>query len=559
MTVMLASFAGIHAQNLEDISIKKGVTLSGGINMSHIFYATSGERRRDPYNCILSGNLNLNAFGYDMPFSFSWSNSQRSYTQPFNRLSFTPSYKWVRAYLGYTGMTFSPYTLAGHSFLGGGAELSPGNWRFAVMAGRLKKAVEYDPIGHPDREASYRRMGYAIKAGYEQGANALSVTIFTAKDDENSIRPLPSGSTLQPQNNVAVAISGRTQLFSAITLDAEYSLSVLNPDTRVYTVASDSSGHTLSPSSLLDETAAVRTFGAVNAGIGYNASGWGIQFRYERVAPDYQTLGAYYFNNDMENCTVVPNLRLLEGKLTIAANVGIQRNNLGREREATTQRFAGSGTVSYTSGERLNLSASYSNFSSYTRNRPQADPFTINPMDSLDFYQVSNSVNGTAGYAFGDREKIRSLTLNGAYQKIDNTGNREGGGDLSDFISVNAGYTHGLPSDLTLTLGLNANINNASQMQSVYWGPSLSAGKMFLEKTLRAGINCVCNQSRIDGKNDAPVVSTGLNAVWTPQNRDKKAGKHNVNLNMSWIQRFKADTRPSQNEMTATLGYGYRF
>jgi hypothetical protein len=52
-------------------------------------------------------------------------------------------------------------------------------------------------------------------------------------------------------------------------------------------------------------------------------------------------------------------------------------------------------------------------------------------------------------------------------------------------------------------------------------------------------------------------VSTGLNAVWTPQNKDKKAGKHNVN--MSWIQRFKSDIRPSQNEMTATLGYEYRF
>ena len=82
----------IKAQNLDAISIDRGVTLSGGINVSNVFYATSGEQNRDPYNCIVSGNLNINLFGYDMPFSFSWSNSQRSYTQPFNRLSFTPSY-----------------------------------------------------------------------------------------------------------------------------------------------------------------------------------------------------------------------------------------------------------------------------------------------------------------------------------------------------------------------------------------------------------------------------------------------------------------------------------
>jgi len=286
-------------------------------------------------------------------------------------------------------MTFSPYTLSGHSFLGAGAELSPGNWRFAVMAGRLKKAIEYNPLEHPNREPAYRRMGYAVKAGYEQGANAISFTVFTAKDDQNSIRP----SSLQPQSNVATSISGRTTLFSVITLDAEYSLSVLNSDTRIYTVTADSLGHFMSPSGLLEQTAAVRTFGAINAAIGYSASFWGIQFRYERVAPDYKTLGAYFFNNDMENYTLAPNLRLLEGKLTIAANAGIQRNNLNRDREATSRRFAGSGTVSYAPNEKINLSASYSNFSAFTRNRPQLDPLPCFPYRRNHALTVKNPEN----------------------------------------------------------------------------------------------------------------------------------------------------------------------
>ena len=180
-------------------------------------------------------------------------------------------------------------------------------------------------------------------------------------------------------------------------------------------------------------------------------------------------------------------------------------------------------------------------------------------MDSLDFYQVSNNLNGMIGYSFGDNEKTRSLMFNVGYQKINNTSNREGGGELSDFISGNAGYTHGFASDLTITTSVNANINNASQMKTVYWGPSLGVGKMFLEKTLRTGINCAYNQSILNGKSDAPVLSTGLNASWTPQTKDKKAARHNLNYNMSWIQRFKSETRPSRNELTAALGYGYRF
>ena len=545
----------IHAQRVEQFSIDEGLTVGGGVNISNVFYSSSGEQVREPYNVVLSGNLNLNLFGYDLPFSFSWSNSQRSYTQPFNRLSLTPSYKWARAYLGYTSMTFSPLTLAGHGFLGAGVELSPGNWRFAAMTGRLNKAAEY---GNPNQQPAYRRMGHAIKVGYEQGANALSVAVFTARDDENSIQPLPADFALQPQSNIAASISGRAMLFSFITLDAEYSLSALNANVNADS-ETDSSEDLPFASPLSDENVTTRVFDAINTGIGYNAPFWGVQFRYERVAPDYRTLGGYYFNNDMENYTIAPNLRLLEGKLTLAGNVGIQRNNLNGELETTDKRFAGAGTVSVALIEGLNLSASYSNFNAYTSNRPKADPFSTNPMDSLDFYQISNNINGMASYSFGDSEKTRSVMVNAGYQKVSNTSNREGGGELSDFIMGNIGYTHGFPSDIVLTAGVNANINNAAQMQSIYWGPAIGANKPFLEKRLRAGLNCAYNQSILDGKADAPVLSTGVNASWTPQSQENKTGNHNVNMNMSWIQRFQSETRPAKNEFMATLNYGYSF
>ena len=42
-------------------------------------------------------------------------------------------------------MSFSPYTLSGHLFLGGGVELRPqGPWTVSAMAGRLQKAIPVD-------------------------------------------------------------------------------------------------------------------------------------------------------------------------------------------------------------------------------------------------------------------------------------------------------------------------------------------------------------------------------------------------------------------------------
>ena len=156
-----------NAQNIDAISYKKGLKLSGGLNFANTFYAGSDSLiKRDPYVYYLTANLNLNTFGFDMPFSFSYSNTSKNYTQPFNRFQFAPKYKWAKLYVGSTSMNFSQYTLAGHQFSGAGVELTPGKWHIAGMYGRLLKPIEYDPLVNNISTVAYKRMGYGAKAGY---------------------------------------------------------------------------------------------------------------------------------------------------------------------------------------------------------------------------------------------------------------------------------------------------------------------------------------------------------------------------------------------------------
>src|SRR5690606_10230202 len=129
-----------------------------------------------------------------------YSNTNRNFSQPFNQFSFAPTYKWVKTYVGYNSMTFSNYTLSGHVFLGGGVELTPKNWRIAAMYGRLRKAVSFnlnDTLQYTD--ASFKRMGYGLKVGYEKNGDVYSVNIFTAKDDYHSIPFVLPGKQLTPQ------------------------------------------------------------------------------------------------------------------------------------------------------------------------------------------------------------------------------------------------------------------------------------------------------------------------------------------------------------------------
>lgn len=540
-----------YSQDLEGMGIKKGIKASGGVSISNIIYNTNDSvNRRDPYQLILSGNLNLNIFGYDAPFSFIYSNSQRSYTQPFNRMSFAPRYKWIKAYIGQTSMTFSPYTLSGHSFRGAGLELTPGNWRLSMMGGQMKKAVEYTPLAESASQPSYKRMGYGLKLGYEKGASGILVNVFSARDYERSIEEVPENVLLHPMTNVAAGISGRTSLFGHFTLEGEYSLSLLNSDTRLLS-ATDSVD--VNDNSFSSATAGSRRFDAFSVGAGYQSSLAGIMVKYERVAPDYQSLGAYYFNNDLENLTIAPSLRLLEGRFTVSGNAGVQRNNLDATRESTTRRFVGAGNMNFSISERWNLNLSYSNFSTFTNMKPREDPFFRDSMDSLDFYQVTNQAGGTVNYVFGKKESPGNLMLFTSFQVANDAGSE----NAADFLSSNASYSQVIGSDVTISVLYNLNSSESQDLRSLYHGPGLTVSRIFKEKNVRASFNSTYNRNLMNGIKGSPVLSTAVNLSWMAGKAENE--KHNVTSNISWVQRFRSAVQGSRREITATVNYSYSF
>ena len=116
------------AQNLEMIGKEKPVKVTGGVSLSQILYSSSGiDSRRAPYSYFASGSLNFSLYGWNIPLSFSLSNQNVSFQQPFNQFAIHPTYKWISAHAGFISMTYSPYTVNGHLFNGGAVDLAPVN------------------------------------------------------------------------------------------------------------------------------------------------------------------------------------------------------------------------------------------------------------------------------------------------------------------------------------------------------------------------------------------------------------------------------------------------
>jgi len=84
--LLIISFFGnlsVQAQNVEtflDRFKEKPFKLSGGLSVNQILYGINGiEARRDPYTYFLSGNINLSVYGWNIPFSGTYSNQEFQY------------------------------------------------------------------------------------------------------------------------------------------------------------------------------------------------------------------------------------------------------------------------------------------------------------------------------------------------------------------------------------------------------------------------------------------------------------------------------------------------
>src|SRR5208283_2880744 len=125
----------LHSQNMEGIGKQKPVTLTGGMMAQIIFYNANGiSGDRQPISYIFTGSPTIDLYNtVTIPFIFTYSEQERLLRQPFNQFGISPKYKWITLHVGYQNLNYSQFTLAGHTILGAGVDLTPGIFRFGFI------------------------------------------------------------------------------------------------------------------------------------------------------------------------------------------------------------------------------------------------------------------------------------------------------------------------------------------------------------------------------------------------------------------------------------------
>ena len=548
-----------YAQDIERV-VEGGnpFQVSGGVGLTSVVYGASGiEARRDPFSYFLTGNLNLDLYGISAPLSFSYSNQNVSFQQPFNQFAMSPTYKNITGHIGFASMNFSKYTLAGHIFFGGGVEVRDlGDFEVSAMFGRLRKPVAVDTTDNLN-QPSYRRLGMGVKGKWQKGADMVELIIFRSKDDENSISFAGDSVVLFPEENLVVGLSAGKKLFEKLTLKFEGATSALTRNTL--DPESNQRGNLLVSSPFIDNRISTSSYNAFNTSLNYQVFTGIVGLGYERIDPGYQTHGAYFFNNDIENMTLNVSQAFWKQKVRVSTNVGLQRNNLQETELNTNERFVGSINTSVAASERITINSSYSNFQSFTNIRSnflEVDQLTnFDNLDTLNFTQISQNATLGASFQLGSSKEIRKgISTNFSLQTTseERGGNQVGPG--SNFYNLNtSGYYSITPAKLSFTAAFNMNINDSPESDMLTWGPTLGVFKSWFENTLRGTFSSSFNATSVDGESAGSVLNFRVGTNY------RLKEKHSFNLNFVSLFRNTVRESASTSFSEHTLNFAYNF
>ncbi|TCC88673.1 hypothetical protein EZ428_18725 [Pedobacter frigiditerrae] len=556
MALMFVGF--VKAQDFSNIKQAKPFSYSGTIEARGMFYNASGiQNRRQPTSYLLSGSPTFDIYGFQIPVSFNVSEADRSFRQPFNQFGMSPTYKWITLHAGYRNLSFSPYTLGGHTMLGAGFELNPGKLRLGFMYGRLNKATTIDTTSQSLVPFSFSRKGYAAKLGYGTDRNFFEFSYLSAQDGANT-KPenLPTAlNIISPAKNDVGGYAFKFTFFKNIFIESTGAISLytsdINSPLKIDSVSND---FLKKVDGLFGINATSEYYTAFSGSVGYRNRKFGLKVSYKRIDPEFKTMGAYFFNSDLENWTVNPNFTILKGKIRFSGSLGIQHDNLKKQKRAENKRIIGSANAGFDLTKSLGIDLIYTNFSDNQRAQTAlfADSLRIvQTTQTIGFMPRYYLVKPNAMHVFSGAINISNL--NDYNNLLSDAGPSRNISTQQYFMNYNITFPK---KQLSLFVNLNNTQLTGQGLENSFTGLTLGGNSSFLKQKLQTGINCTFTTTDSNTGDDNFIINANGNLGYLVSKKQRLGFNLFVTNNKTSAINL---LRSNFTETRAELSYQFKF
>lgn len=537
---MAVALLGINAAKaIEDPRKKDPLIITGSMGLQSTLYYSSGGSYASPLNYSMYANMNVNLYGYNMPFAFYYSANNYSFSYPQFAFNFSPSYKGWTLHLGKRSMPFSSYVY-NLPFNGAGIEYkSPkSGFRFGLFYGVLREAVNFEPGEMPSGKPVYKRSGWGIKVGYGNSRTFADLYLFRSQDHQSSIDDIWH-EDIFAQENIVLGMRGRWQIIKQLSLTGNVATSIFSTDTKAPQLPGEEA-EKYEDLFNVRYTSLMRWAGDVTLAATFRR--FSLSLFYKHIQPDYMSMGVSYMNNNYHNIGTAANLRL--GNITLGGNFSFQEDNVSRDQLYTTRGLTYSANASMPIGNKISLSANYNGYIQ----RQYDGTAHVNDTTRLD--RTVNSISGTASYNTNTERLGHYFSLTGNYSlNEDNNRTIAGTGDVGT-LAVGSNYSISvIPIEMNFSINYSYQQSNGYDSKyttSVY---TLSASKALLkERNLSLNASASLVDNRMDSDKSI-TAAANISAAYT------LAKVHNFTLNLNYSH--YANTNLVLDEFQRDKGYDF--
>jgi hypothetical protein len=267
---------------------------------------------------------------------------------------------------------------------------------------------------------------------------------------------------------------------------------------------------------------------------------------YKRVAPQYKSLGTYYFLDDYENFTLKLGFSMFKQKFRLNGKAGLQRNNLSKLKESTRTRKIINASLFIAPSKKFSTTFRIANFQS------ERLPTIERLNDSLTYTQTSETYSIVPVLLLKGKDKVTTISVMGSYLRLVDLGL-----NLTNSVGVDnytGNITYGVAQQKTGvsisgSLLFNKNIVGDNENQRI--GANASYSKRVIEKKGRLNTNLGFTMNSLNSESDGASINTGVGF------RYKVKKKLSTAVNANLVFRISETSPYQEYRLTAKVSYQF--
>jgi hypothetical protein len=290
-----------------------------------------------------------------------------------------------------------------------------------------------------------------------------------------------------------LGLLGQITLFKHLAIRTELAASAYTRDITADTASNVNS--LLSKVSFIAPRTSTMFAVAAEASLNYQFNKGNVNVKYRRVDPNYQSMGAFYMQTDVEQYTFGFSLGMFKNILHLQSDLGIEKNNLAQTAASNTNRVIGNVNLSVTPSQHFGVDISYSNYGISQQIIPQLNnPSTFIKYDSIRISQVNQSISFSPHVFISGTSVTHNISLQANLSLLNNN---------NDSMQSGGSFTSTMGSLMYALLFTKAKFNITNTLN--YFSTVLTGSKTATEG-YNLGFNKIFKkQNNANGQGTAPT------------------------------------------------------